>query len=84
MWPLMPWIRALTIWNDAEPAGAQAIPSVKGDNSSNFSVRPLRQLTRITSSRNEISERSCPLVDAMAATTIDRRLCVVIEQFYQK
>jgi len=40
MWPLMPQIRALTIWDDAEPARAQAIPSVKGDNSFDFRFAP--------------------------------------------
>jgi|EndMetStandDraft_3_1072993.scaffolds.fasta_scaffold17499_4 hypothetical protein len=56
---------------------------MKGYNSFDFAVRPLRQLTRMTSSRNEISERSRSLVDSIAGTIIDRRLCVVIEQFYR-
>jgi len=48
-------------------------------------VRPFpKQLTRTISSRNEISEGSYSLVDAAADTIIDRRLCVVIEEFNQK
>src|SRR5690349_18053368 len=37
-----------------------------------------------TSFRNEIPVRRGSLLDAAAATNSDPRLCVVIEQFYQK